>query len=667
MSDTQYLIDIAAQMKGGEESIGQLTALAQKLTGMSSATAALDSAMTQANAALAKTKTDATAAAEALKAGEARYAELEVAANRAAKALEAAGLKTKGSVPADLAQKAQAAAAALKAEAVALDQLRAKSEQAAAAQQKAAAAAKQLQAASAAAGKQAAAAQPTGKLNEAAEGFGQLGGAVGQVGQRVTQFGEGLKKLRGSLGGAATVILLVAAAMVILTTAIVAGTIAMAKWGIELANSRRDTALTVEALEASNDAFARLGKMMPGISRGTGQSVDQLMALAKQLQSAKVGAGEMRAALRAAALAETALGSGGAAKFIEQIKEGKLSVDEFAKTAEKKFGGIVARKMLGLEQQGTTLKKNLASVFGGLNIEPFLMAISRLVELFDTSTAMGKTLRFMFEGLFQPLINGAAKGAYFLEAFFLGMAIGALKLYITFKPAIQAVQEFFGIAPNTSLEGALNAAKIAGEIFVAVLVAGAAVVAVAFALIGVAVATVVAVVVAIGAAAAAGVAGFVAAVAAAVGAIAGFVADATAAGGGIVNGIAEGISGAADAVLSAITGVVGGAIDAAKAMLGIASPSKVFARMGGQVGEGFEGGVDDSAGGARSALESMVEPPDMREGGTRAARAAAGIVIEQLVINGMKDADSVYRAVEEAMTKVLEGDSLSLGGGEVPT
>lgn len=55
----------------------------------------------------------------------------------------------------------------------------------------------------------------------------------------------------------------------------------------------------------------------------------------------------------------------------------------------------------------------------------------------------------------------------------------------------------------------------------------------------------------------------------------------------LIDGIVDGINDGAAAVVKAITGVVGKGIDAAKDLLGIGSPSKVFAEIGGQNIEGL--------------------------------------------------------------------------------
>jgi phage-related protein len=61
----------------------------------------------------------------------------------------------------------------------------------------------------------------------------------------------------------------------------------------------------------------------------------------------------------------------------------------------------------------------------------------------------------------------------------------------------------------------------------------------------------------------------------------------------IYKGIADGITGGIDFVKEKITGLATGAIDAGKKVLGVKSPSKVFAEIGGNVVEGFNQGLDE--------------------------------------------------------------------------
>jgi phage-related protein len=99
-------------------------------------------------------------------------------------------------------------------------------------------------------------------------------------------------------------------------------------------------------------------------------------------------------------------------------------------------------------------------------------------------------------------------------------------------------------------------------------------------------------------------------------------------GGDIVRGIAKGITDAASDVINAIGDVVKGAVKHAKNLLGIGSPSKVFAQLGVFTGQGFAQGVTAQVGAAQDAVARLVAAPGVgggpRSNGTTAAAAPAG-------------------------------------------
>jgi hypothetical protein len=68
---------------------------------------------------------------------------------------------------------------------------------------------------------------------------------------------------------------------------------------------------------------------------------------------------------------------------------------------------------------------------------------------------------------------------------------------------------------------------------------------------------------------------------------------ATSIGGAIVNGISSGINAVFEGLKSSFLSKVQGLIDGAKSLLGISSPSKVFAYQGKMIGEGLAAGMDD--------------------------------------------------------------------------
>lgn len=75
-------------------------------------------------------------------------------------------------------------------------------------------------------------------------------------------------------------------------------------------------------------------------------------------------------------------------------------------------------------------------------------------------------------------------------------------------------------------------------------------------------------------------------------------------GGNIVDGIKEGIAGAWDAFMGWLDNKVGGIVDGVKRMLGIHSPSTVFAGIGGNMALGLVEGWDDEYNGIKRKIES---------------------------------------------------------------
>lgn len=101
-------------------------------------------------------------------------------------------------------------------------------------------------------------------------------------------------------------------------------------------------------------------------------------------------------------------------------------------------------------------------------------------------------------------------------------------------------------------------------------------------------------------------------------------------GKNIIQGLVNGITGSASSVINAIGGVVNNAIDWAKGLLGIHSPSKVFAEIGDFTMQGMEEGINSGLKGVlrtvKSASESVigtfdVDLPDI-EGNYRAYTSA---------------------------------------------
>ncbi len=504
------------------------------------------------------------------------------------------------------------------------------------------------------------------KFGELGGAMGQLGGPLGVVGQKGLMAADALKKLSGSLGLTGAIAVAAAAAIVLVAVAIAAAVVATAAWAVGLADARRNQELATEGLAKSSKELAGVGAAIKSVHAVTGASADSLRKMAEQLSAAGVKAADLPDALRAVSLATEGGASAEAIKRLnDDLKSGKKSARELADEMQATFGGIVAKKMLALDKQGERLKENVSNLFGGLNIEPLLQGIARLVGMLDESSASGRLLKAVFEGLFQPLIDAAGATIPVIEVFLLSLAIAAVKTYIAFKPAIKAVKELFGDTDTSSLPDALSIAAFLGETVATSIMI---VIGVLGVLAAVALAPVLAFMQLWSVGAKVGEV-IVGAVEDAIQSVMSFAASLYVLGSDMIAGLAEGISGGAARVVEAITGVVGGAISSAKALLGIASPSKVFKGIATNVtdttADTFDAGAADVAASAG----------DMMRGAAGAAGAAAtpsssspssgssGNTLN-LTINvtaGGGDGQGIAQAVRQAVVEFFEETGFMAG------
>lgn len=673
-----FAIDIAAAMPNGDATVAQLDALAANLTGAGKNADFFKDALARVSNQLDAAKAASLSANDALAAGKQQYRDLERAALQASKSAEKAALS--GVVPPDIAARAESTAAAVNVYAARLGVLEREASEAATQQARLAGVMGNVQRLQGHVNARFAAGSES--LAKLRGGLGQIGGPLGAVGNKALAPAHAFAELSQVIGGAnaASVLAIagfaaLAVGLAALSVAAIAAGVAMVGLSIKLADNARSAGLAAEAFERTDEAFTGLSVHMRDITRVTGIAADEQRKLATSLDAAGVAASDMPAALHAAALAEKALGAGGAAKFIEQIKAGKLAVDDFARNAQQDFGGVVARQMLSLEAQSDRLGSNFAGLFSGLNIESLLGGLSRLVDLFDQSTAAGQTLRFLVDTVFQPIVDWIGKALVVAEAFFLGVAIGGLKMYIALKPALDVVSELLGWDDSTFTD-TLTLAKTAGELLAYTIGFVAAGVGLLVVGIGVAIAALNAIPAAFNAVADAG---------RAVGEsiVAFFGPDKfISLGGDIVRGLVQGIVSGTGAVVGAITGVANAAVSAAKSALGIASPSKVFAGIGDFTAQGFAEGVEDGAGEAQGALTDMVAPPaalsnvqgsaggapaPAGESGGATGGGASGAPSADLrgaTINfyGVKDGVESVGRFAEMLTLALEGKAAQLKG-----
>lgn len=693
MADAEYIIDIASQMPDGEVTAAQLDELIGQLDAGGRNADGFQRAIQKVSGSLDAARAASAAANAELAAAQGEYRALERAADRASKVVERAFAKG-DAVPDDVVAEMDRARAAVDEYAAKLRVLEKASADAAADQVKLTASLGKVRKA---------AKHVDDRLGDATRSvsvlrgaFGDIGGPAGELAEKVLFPAQAFVDLKEQFGetAAKSIIFKTAIAGAALGVVFFSGVVAIATAGVaalavKLADNNREAGLAAEAYDALHPRVAALRPAFEDITDATGLGAVALQGLEEQLHAAGVSAADMPEALRAAALAERALGQGGASKFVEDLRDGKLSVDEFAVNAQQKFGGIVQRQMLGLGAQVDTLKRNFSKLFGGLNIEPVLEGLRILSGLFDKNTEAGRATKALFEAMFQPLIDKAKSAALVFEAFYLGFLIGLMEIYVAFQPVIDAVAEFFGFE-DRSLTAMLELAETAGKAVAVAFVTLAAIFGVVLTLIGL---VVLGFVSATAAAFALGYAigvGIVEAVDFMIGVFGKVVdffknLDFAEIGRNIIMGLVGGLTGNASAVVNALRNIMGSAISAAKKALGIASPSKVFAEIGGYTSEGFAVGVEDEAPAAQSALSEMVSPPVLPPsalsqmgaaaavataegaagGGAAGGGAAGGISLSGVTFNfyGVEGAEDARARFAEDLTRILEGDAAQVGGG----
>ncbi len=646
MADTTFQIDLGVSgVETYESAAVAVTGLAEKLTAA---------------------KTAATAAADSVAAGEAAYKQAEAAANRASQALEKIGLQAtaqEGKVKAalevgdfnaatvaqtklasliakqtELAEKSTAAKATLDQQAASLDKLKSAASSAADAETKIAKGLEDAKKKAAEAAKAQAAAAGSGKVNEIAEGFGKLGGPLGQVGQKIFGAAEGVKKLTASLGeaggpyaAAAIAAVALVAGIAAITIAAIAGTAAIAAWAVGLADTARTSALLSDGIAGTVAGGRQLDAAISGLATKVPQTREELLAMAGDLRKSGLEGKALTDALETAAV----------------------------KAAKVKWGPDFQKQTLSLTNQSARLKAGIAGIFGGLKIEGLLEGLSKLVGLFDASSASGNAIKVVFESIFQPIIDGATKFIPKIIAAFLQFEIYALKTLIAVKPYASYIA-YFG----------------AGLIAVAAIITGVFVVAIAaiaapFIIAGVAIAAVIAALIWLWGA----LPGIGAAISNGLGAAWDYVTGKVTAainflkglslseiGTAMIDGLVAGITSAGSKVLSAITGIASGAVTGAKKMLGIASPSKVFAEIGEYTGEGMAIGIDRSASGVQDSLEGLTTPP-ATQGASGGGGKGGGLNFAgaTFVLNGVQGAEDAESRIDALLTRLIEGDTSQLG------
>jgi hypothetical protein len=320
-----------------------------------------------------------------------------------------------------------------------------------------------------------------------------------------------------------------------------------------------------------------------------------------------------------------------------------------ADTVRARLGGIAARQLPSLNVQTQKLKESFDALFRDINLEGFLTALRTITALFSQNTVTGRALKSLIQGIVQPLIDGISAAAPYAKRFFQGMLLGFLSIGITVLKLRKWFRETFGDSGVFSGLISLNTALKLGQLFVYGLAAAFVGLAMAIAMVTAPIWT--------------ALVGLMALYKIGKAAINYLISiDWGAVGDAIVMGLVDGLKLAGKLLLGpALSGLAESAWNAFRSALGIASPSKEFAKLGLAIPQGVAAGVEQGTPTAQGAVQSMVETPGA--GGAGAGGRGPALTIGELhfhAANGSQSKDMVNEWRAE-LGRLLTGLAVSLG------
>lgn len=507
----------------------------------------------------------------------------------------------------------------------------------------------------------------------------------GPVGGVVTQL-ESLKSLLA--GGAITLgIVAITAAIAALVVGTGVAVTQLASYAIAQADARRSELLRLEGLTKIRSLYgfaaAKASDLQGSIDQVSGSSAlgrEQLAKYTEQLHRMGLRGQNLTDALEGMAITASTQGEAQASLFASMAAGAGFagqSVRKLADDVKTRLGGIAARQMLSVRVQSTKLRENFAVLFRDVKLEGFLAGLQSITSLFSQSTASGRALKTVAEVMLQPLIDGFAFLAPIAKRFFQGMILGlqfvtiqVLKVSLWFKRAFGGTDLLKSIDLTTA---AVYAGKAALGLLVAGLVAAVPVT------IGLAIALgtwlvpvlwgAVTALASMAAGALVAAAPFALA-AAAVGLLVYDLyqlykvfqdIDWSALGTAITSGIVSGLKRGASWVMDAVKGIGKGAYKAFKAALGIASPSKEFAKLGVEIPRGVQQGINAGTPSMQRSADSMVSVPSRRESSSGSSRSV-NISIGDIHVHGSgSDAKGIGMSIKAELERILEGVAMQLG------
>lgn len=493
---------------------------------------------------------------------------------------------------------------------------------------------------------------PKSMFDELRTAAGQLPGPLGGLTSSLGKMKEFFAANALAIGIAA-----VAAGLLALAAAAAAATVALLKYGIAQASARRNELLRLEGLTKMRNwygiAAGNAGEMQSAIDRVSGSTAlgrDKLEQYTSQLYRMGLRGENLGLALEAAAIKGAVLGDEGAKSamgWAAGLAMTGKSVRALTDDIRARFGGVAAAQMLDLNVQAQKMRENFSRLFYGLKIEGLLKAVQTVTSLFSQSTASGRALKAIVESVFQPMINAVETLTPLVRRFFQGMIIGALEIGIVLLKVRNWFKRTFG---DSELLNGINLQTLAVKLGMVAVFGLAAVFGVLAAALSIATANVLLIYTAFGL--------LISAIATLVKKAWNY--DWKSLGKSIVDGIVGGLKGGAKWVIDAVKNLGDASWKAFKSKLGIASPSKEFAKLGLAIPQGVEEGVNAGAPSVQGAVGDMVDVP--QGGAARAGGSNVSISIGDVHVHTSgTTSGEIARDFRRDLERVLKEVAFSMG------
>jgi hypothetical protein len=528
----------------------------------------------------------------------------------------------------------------------------------------------------------------------------QAHGLPGPLGGLVSKF-EALKIAVGG-GAIALGLVAIAAGLVLLVGATAAAVASLYRYGVAQADAGRSELLRLEGLTKLRNywgvAAGNATQMQDAIDQVSASSAlgrDKIAAYSDQLYKMNLRGENLTAALEGMAIKASVQGDAQASMFGQWAAGANMtgqSVRRLAGDVKARLGGIASAQMLSLTVQSEKLHESFNALFNDLKIEPFLKTQAQVKGLLSQNLNSGKAVKQILTTMLQPLVNAATAAQPYLRRFFNGIIIGALHIEI----ALLQVRNWFRKAFNSpDVFKDMDTTKIAlyaGEAAAFLLAGGLAAASMAAVGLGLKLATylVPALWRVVAATAEIAISGLVIAApfllaAAAILAVVNTgrllyllwkEIDWTGLGTSIWKGIVGGLKSGATYVLDAVKSLGSSAWAAFKNKLGIASPSKAFARLGLAIPMGVGAGIAAGTPHVQQALGRMVAPqlrmpsmpPEGRGAGAARAQAAGpSIEIGEIHIHAASsEPRQMALDFKAELGRVLERVAIQMGSSAAP-